>query len=340
MKQLDTYWYSRSFIVLLLLPLSWLFRLITLFRRWLYQLGLLKTHRIPVPVIVVGNINVGGTGKSPLVIWLAQFLKEAGYLPGIISRGYGGKSDVWPQQVLEDSDVEAVGEEAVMISQRSQCPMAVGPDRVAAARSLLKYTDCDVIISDDGLQHYSLGRDLEIVVIDGIRRFGNGHFLPAGPLRESRTRLNKVDLIVVNGTAGPKEYQMKLISGKVQNCKDSSISCDLSDFNQQEVHGVAAIGHPKRFFNDLIKSGLKVVEHPFRDHYFFKLEDISYNDTKAVLMTEKDAVKCKSFAQAHHWFVPVDAKLDDRFGQRLLALLVKAVDRKINRKIERKAKRG
>jgi len=326
-KRLDTYWYSRSFIVLLLLPLSWFFRIITILRRLLYRIGLLRTHRLPVPVIIVGNINVGGTGKSPLVIWLAEFLKNEGYLPGIISRGYGGNSDIWPQQVVEGSNVEVVGEEGVMIYQRSQCPMVVGPDRVAAARSLLKYTDCDVIISDDGLQHYALARDIEIAVIDGIRRFGNGHFLPAGPLRESRKRLNEVDLIVVNGTAGLNEYRMKLVSDKIQNCKDSSISCDLSDFKQEEIHAVAAIGHPKRFFNELKKSGLKVIEHSFRDHYFFKLEDISFNDGKAVLMTEKDAVKCKMFAESHHWFVPVDAKLDERFGQRLLALL----ERKINR---------
>jgi len=324
-KPLDNYWYSKSIIVLLLLPLSWVFQLIVAIRRWAFRVGLLKTSKLPVPVIVVGNINVGGTGKSPLVIWLAEFLKDSGYMPGIISRGYGGNSDMWPQQVVEGSDPRAVGEEAVMISQRTRCPMAVGPDRVAAARSLLKYTDCDVIISDDGLQHYSLGRDIEIVVIDGVRRFGNGHFLPAGPLRESRKRLATVDLLVVNGTAGPREFQMKLVNNKVYNCKDNTISEDFQAFVTEEIHAVAAIGNPKRFFTDLRKKGLKIIEHPFRDHYFFSPGDISYNDGKSVLMTEKDAIKCKSIAGPQHWYVPVDAQLDERFGQRLLRLLERKV---------------
>jgi len=324
-KQLDAYWYSKSFIVLLLLPLSWLFRIISILRRVLYKAGLFKTHQIAVPVIIVGNINVGGTGKSPLVIWLAEFLKESGYLPGIISRGYGGSSEIWPQQIVEGSNAEAVGEEAIMISRRSRCPMAVGPDCVAAARSLLQYTDCDVIISDDGLQHYSLGRDIEIIVIDGVRRFGNGYFLPAGPLRESKERLKEVDLVVTNGTAGPNEFQMKLVNDKVLNCKDSTISREFSDFKSKEVHAVAAIGHPKRFFNELKTMGINVIEHAFRDHYFFKAKDIRYNDGKDVLMTEKDAVKCKSFAEPHHWFVPINAEMDEKFGQRLLALLERKV---------------
>lgn len=289
-------------------------------------MGLLKIHRLPVPVIIVGNINVGGTGKSPLVIWMADFLKKSGYLPGIISRGYGGQSDIWPQQVVKGSDARTVGEEAVMISRRCECPMAVGPDRVAAAKSLLKYTDCDVIISDDGLQHYALGRDIEIAVIDGVRRFGNSHFLPAGPLRESRERLEKVDFVVVNGTAGPKEFQMKLMNNKVHNCKNDSV-LEFEDFKDQEIHAVAAIGNPRRFFNDLKKRGLKVIEHPYRDHYFFKQQDIEFNDGKAVLMTEKDAVKCTSIVESHHWYVPVDAQLDQQFSQRLLTLL----ERKTNR---------
>jgi len=324
-KQLDNYWYSKSIIVLLLLPLSWVFHLIVLIRHWGFRVGLRKTHKLPVPIIVVGNINVGGTGKSPLVIWLADFLKKSGYMPGIISRGYGGHSDIWPQQVVEGSDPRAVGEEAIMISQRTRCPMAVGPDRVAAARSLLKYTDCDVIISDDGLQHYSLGRDIEIVVIDGVRRFGNGHFLPAGPLRESRNRLKSVDLLVVNGTAGPREFQMALVNNRVYNCLNTTESRDFPEFVGEEIHAVAAIGNPKRFFADLKKKGLEIIEHPFRDHYFFSREDISYNDGKPVLMTEKDAIKCKSIAGPQHWYVPVDAHLDERFGQRILRLLERKV---------------
>lgn len=327
-KQIESYWYSRSFVVLLLLPLSWIYHLVAATRKWAYRIGLLKVHTITVPVIIVGNINVGGTGKSPLVIWLVEYLKKEGFLPGVISRGYGGQARIWPQQVVPGSDARAVGEEAIMISRRCNVPMAVGPDRVAAAKSLLKYTDCNIIVADDGMQHYALGRDIEVAVVDGVRRFGNGYFLPAGPLRESKARLSEVDLIVVNGTAGPGEYQMKLVNNQVINCRDESIQKNFNDFKNSEVHAIAGIGNPKRFFSDLKKAGLTVIEHPFRDHYFFNADDISYNDEKQVLMTEKDAVKCKSIAQSQHWYVPVDAKLDERFGPKLLMLLDKAIRKK------------
>ena len=328
MKKIESYWYSRSFVVLLLLPLSWLYELIVRLRRWAYQTGIFKTYQIDVPVIIVGNINVGGTGKSPLVIWLTEYLKQAGFKPGIISRGYGGNASIWPQQVVEGCDPRTVGEEAVMISNRCKVPMAVGPDRVAAAQSILKYTDCDVIIADDGLQHYALGRDIEIAVVDGIRRFGNGHFLPAGPLREAKSRLANVDMIVANGTAGPGEYQMKLINHQVYNCKESSTFREFTDFRNDEVHAIAGIGNPKRFFYDLKKAGLRIIEHPFRDLYFFTAQDIDFNDDKQVLMTEKDAVKCHAIAKERHWYVPVNAEMDERFGKNLLIILQRKLKKK------------
>ena len=201
MTWLEKRWYSTS-TPLLLLPFEWLFRLLVLLRRLAFRLGLKPSYALPVPVIVVGNISVGGTGKTPLVVWLVSLLRKAGYHPGIVSRGYGGKAERWPQQVRPDSDPQTVGDEPVMLAQRCACPIVAAPDRVAAAKLLLKHTKCDLIITDDGLQHYRLKRDIEIVVVDGERRFGNGHCLPAGPLREPQSRLAEVDFVIANGLAG------------------------------------------------------------------------------------------------------------------------------------------
>lgn len=313
MKRLDYYWYNSSPVSLILLPLSWLFCAIAIARRWLYALDVLTSHKLPVPVIVVGNISVGGTGKTPLVTWLVAHLKAQGYQPGIVSRGYGGKANHWPQQVRPDSDPRMVGDEAILLSRRCDCPMSVGPDRVAAAKALLEYTDCDIIVSDDGMQHYALGRDIEIAVVDGVRRFGNGHCLPAGPLREPQSRLQSVDLVITNGIAGVREYSMKLEPDSLWNLASPQEHRPLSAFRGITVHAVAGIGHPQRFFDQLTDSGLTVMEHPFPDHHPFSREDIQFDDELPVLMTEKDAVKCLDFAQPRHWCVPVQARIDERF---------------------------
>ncbi|MDD1613525.1 MAG: tetraacyldisaccharide 4'-kinase, partial [Methylococcaceae bacterium] len=192
-------WYKDPFIGVWLMPLGFLFSDAVRFSKFLYRLGVLKTHTLSVPVILVGNITVGGTGKTPLIVWLAGFLKDSGFKPGIISRGYGGQAESWPQSVTADSDAKNIGDEALLIAKQTGCPMAVGPSRVDAANSLLGQADCNVILSDDGLQHYSLNRDIEVAVIDGERRFGNGYCLPAGPLREPIERLHSVDFIIVNG---------------------------------------------------------------------------------------------------------------------------------------------
>lgn len=323
MKNLEYYWYNKGGITLLLLPFSWLFCAVAVLRRLLYRIGALKVHHLPIPVIIVGNISVGGTGKTPLVTWLVELLRVQGYTPGIVSRGYGGAASHWPQQVRADSDPRMVGDEAVLLSRRTACPMAVGPNRVEAANALLSHTDCDVIVADDGLQHYALGRDIEIAVIDGVRRFGNQHCLPAGPLREPLGRMATVDLVVTNGVAGTREYHMELIPTRLHNLASTNKNMSLDHLKGKTVHAIAGIGHPERFFRQLESHGLTVIEHPFPDHHPFEAEDIVFSDTLPVLMTEKDAVKCQAFAGDQHWSVPVDAKLDERMMPLMMRLLKK-----------------
>ena len=312
-------WYKDPFIGVWLMPLGFLFSDAVKFRRFLYRLGVLKTHTLPVPVIVVGNITVGGTGKTPLIIWLAGFLKESGFKPGIISRGYGGQSESWPQWVTADSDAKNVGDEAVLIAKQTGCPMAVGPLRVDAAKLLLKQADCDVILSDDGLQHYALNRAIEIAVIDGERRFGNGYCLPAGPLREPIERLQTVDFIIVNGEKSEeREFSMRLIGDTVVNLVTGEQK-PLQELNN--CHALAGIGNPERFFKLLEAAGLTCISHSFPDHYQFQRSDIEFADNKPVLMTEKDAVKCTDFAGNQHWYLPVNAVPDPVFAEQLLNLL-------------------
>lgn len=313
MKRLDYYWYARSSWLLLLTPFSLFYRVIISLRRSAYRIGILRSTRVSLPVIIVGNITVGGTGKTPLVAWLAEYLRGKGYKPGIISRGYGGTASSWPQQVRPDSDPGVVGDEAVLLAIKTRCPMAVAPDRVAAANALIEYSDCDVILCDDGLQHYALQRDLEIAVIDGVRRFGTGFLLPAGPLREPVSRLQEVDLIVVNGLGREQEYPMKMKPGNAHNLLDPDKFCALHDFRPQTVHAVAAIGNPERFFRSLQQAGLQLQTHIFPDHYPFQPDDIRFGDGRPVLMTEKDAVKCRHFATANDWYVPVQARMSDDF---------------------------
>lgn len=319
----DKIWYSNHPLRFALLPLSWLFCASVSIRRQAYRYGLLPSRRLSIPVIVVGNITVGGTGKTPLVIWIAQLLKQHGYKPGIVSRGYGGKAERWPQQVRLDSDPRVVGDEAILLAKHSGCPVAVAPKRLQAIDSLLSYYNCNVIISDDGLQHYALQRDIEIQVSDDIRRYGNQFCLPAGPLRESLNRLKKVDFLVTKGATlrshmATKEFSMHYQIKSLCNLKDSRVSQPLSALRGQTVHAVAGIGHPERFFIRLRDHGLKVHEHSFPDHYPFKKMDIYFNDQLPVIMTEKDAVKCNAIADTRHWFLPIEANLPIEFGQSLL----------------------
>lgn len=323
MASIEKYWYEPNAISVLLLPLAWLFCSVVILRRFFYRSKIFKAEKLPVPVIVVGNITVGGTGKTPLVAAIIDHLKSRGFQPGIVSRGYGGKALSWPQAVDETSDPDQVGDEAVLLAQRCCCPVSVGPDRPQAARALLDNHHCDVIVSDDGLQHYALHRDIEVVVIDGARRFGNGRCLPAGPLREPAQRMLEADYVVTNGTAADNEFQMTLRMQAARNLKNPRINKPLDEFAGNRVHAVAGIGNPNRFFTQLKGMGLRIIEHSFKDHYRYTADDIRYNDGLPVLMTEKDAVKCRAFAQDFHWYVPVTSQTDKFFLQNMTERLRK-----------------
>ena len=319
MYWLEQHWYRISALHLFLLPVSVVFRLLSGLRRILYRRSVLKSERLPVPVIVIGNINVGGSGKTPLTLWLAQQLLENGWHPGIISRGYGGTSSS-AQAVYSTSSPNDVGDEAVLMAQRKLCPVWIGHDRPAVARALLSACpECDVILSDDGLQHYRLQRDVEIVVVDGIRRFGNGWLLPAGPLREPVSRLKQVDAIVINGgIAGPNEFAMLLQGATFYNLLNPGVTAQTSDFLGQNLLAIAGIGHPERFFTHLKDLGLKIQAHPFPDHHYFTSKDLGFADADAVLMTEKDAVKCTGFATEKCWVLRVDAQASPALIQLIL----------------------
>jgi tetraacyldisaccharide 4'-kinase len=305
-----SHWYrSRlTFFTLLLLPFSFIFWLITILRQFCYRIAFFKKTQFAVPVIVVGNITVGGTGKTPLVIWLAKQLIEKGYRPGVIIRGYG-VSLKQPKEVLKETTADEVGDEAVLIKAQVDCPVFAFHDRVIAARTLLDHSQCNVIISDDGLQHYALARDVEIAVIDGVRGLGNGFCLPAGPLRELASRLKTVDFVVVNnGNVGNMGLMPETSIRQVSNPQSK---IPLSDLQGEIVHAIAGIGHPQRFF-DLLKSlGLTIIEYSYPDHHFFSLTEIDFKDGKKVIMTEKDAVKCATFSDERHWFLPIEVKMDD-----------------------------
>lgn len=317
MIAVQRHWARLTAVAVLLYPLSLLFGLAAGLRRMAYRAGLLRVRRFPVPVIVVGNLTVGGTGKTPLVVWLVEHLVRQGWRPGIVARGYGGGARHWPQQVRADSDPASVGDEAVMLAAASGRPVCVGPDRPAAVAALLEHAEVDIVVSDDGMQHYALGRDLEIAVIDGSRRFGNGLLLPAGPLREPRSRLRRVDLVVVNGSAARAgEFSMKLSQPTVVALHGDT-SRDLRSFSGQRVHALAGIGNPQRFFDLLTRFGIEVEPHPFPDHHRFRADDLRFSERQPVLMTEKDAVKCRRLTCDDCWVVRVRAQPEADFVNRL-----------------------
>ncbi len=309
-------WYSNEASWLrFFTPFSFIYRqLAAMRRRWLSSRSNWKAN---VPLIVVGNINVGGTGKSPLVIRLVDHLKSLGFRPGIVSRGYGGKAPSYPMEVCSGSPAGEVGDEPLMIYNRTGCPVVVDPDRVEATKHLLEQHECDVVVSDDGLQHYALGRDIEIAVIDGERGLGNGLCLPAGPLREPASRLKEVDLVIVNGgdglvldTTAPVEM-MHLAPSRFVNLGTGETAA-LDAFRNKAVHAVAGISNPGRFFEALRSLGCDVIEHPFDDHHAFAASDIVFNDDVAVVMTEKDAVRLPGTGAedlSRCWYLEVTADL-------------------------------
>lgn len=312
--------YSKHPALWLLRPLSLIYAAVVQLRRWMYRHAWLRVVRLPVPVVVVGNVTLGGTGKTPLCVYLATLLSRQGWRVGIVSRGYGGQARQWPQQVRADSDPAVVGDEAVLLARRTGLPMAVGRDRVAAAEALIAAHACDLILADDGLQHYRLGRDIEIAVIDGVRRLGNRVCLPAGPLREPASRLLTVDFKVAQGAAGRGEFSMHYRPLPLCSLlSDQSLS--LESLRGLKVHAVAGTGHPERFFTLLRSLGAECIPHAFPDHYTFVATDLAFADPHPVVMTEKDAVKCVRFANARMWYLPIQAVLPELFAERVIQRL-------------------
>ncbi len=327
MHAIEQAWYRGAPWLGLLAPLEWLYRYIVSARKAAFLSGAKPRYRAPVPVIVVGNITVGGTGKTPLVAWLVEELRAAGLRPGVVSRGYGASAPSYPWMVYADTPPGIAGDEPVLLVQRTGCPLVVDPDRGRAVQHLLEESDCNVVISDDGLQHYALERDIEIVVIDGARGLGNRRCLPAGPLREPVERLRDVDLVVTNGpsaqTLPRASHVMTLQPDALQPvCRGSDATQPAPDAGQ--IHAVAGIGNPQRFFAVLRSMGFAVLEHPVADHHAFSREDISFGDGLPVVMTEKDAVKCREIATGRHWYLPVTASLEEGFAQAVTNLLASA----------------
>ena len=331
-------WYKKStyqpLFIALLLPISWLFQALAAIRRY-YYLSYNKST-LTVPVVVVGNISTGGVGKTPLVIALAEALVERGIQVGVVSRGYGSQSRHFPLSVTRSTPVSHSGDEAFLIAQQLNCPVVIGPDRVAAAQYLLENNpSVQLLLSDDGLQHYKLGRSLEIVVIDGERGMGNGYCLPAGPLREPEKRLSTVDWVVVNGENTHFDFRSQLVESKVLSVTIkpdywyglvSQEKYPLSPFpwgNANSVIAVAAIGNPQRFFNALTSLALTTESFAFDDHHQFSAEDFQQWGNKVVLMTMKDAVKCSAFARDNWWALGASVQLPDNLLDSVVSLINK-----------------
>jgi len=327
-------WYGESPLVWLLVPLSWLYSRTVAIRTYLYEAKILRSVAVDAPVVVVGNITVGGTGKTPLTIWLAKALKQRGFVPGIVSRGYGGKVGPAPIEVSGDSDPAVVGDEAILIASESGCTVVVHPDRVAAASKAIDL-GANVILADDGLQHLRLERNCEIAVVDGHRGFGNGRMLPAGPLRERPSRLDRVDKVVVQRRASKSAAILKRSSDRrplhfslkpiAMRRLDHSEVGDFAEFSAKTVHGVAGIGNPERFFRLLESFGMIVRRHPLADHAVITKHDIDFDDDLPIVMTGKDAVKCRFPEAAKCWCVDVDVEFEGADSDLLLQLVSRKI---------------
>ena len=321
-------WSGESPLWRLLLPLSWLYGLVSGLIRLSYRLGLKSSWRAPVPVVIVGNLTAGGNGKTPVVIWMVEQLTQRGIRVGVVSRGYGGKAAHYPLLLSENTTTAEAGDEPVLIFQRTGVPVAVSPVRRDAVSALLEKHDLQLIITDDGLQHYRLARDMEIVVIDGVRRFGNGWWLPAGPMRERASRLKTVDAVITNGgVARAGEIAMQLRPGKAINLLTGE-QRDPRELTQ--VVAMAGIGHPPRFFATLESCGVQPVKTvALADHQALVASEVDalLERGQTLIMTEKDAVKCRAFARENWWYLPVDACLEDDRAQLLLQALVALTQR-------------
>jgi tetraacyldisaccharide 4'-kinase len=323
---LNRIWYGDSPLRWALWPVSMGYLALARIRRTAYLRGWRPTVEPAVPVIVVGNVSVGGTGKTPFVIWLAAQLQQRGRKVGIVTRGYRGKGETWPRAVTAASDPEEVGDEPVLLARRTGCPVVAGPDRVACVEALLAESKVDVVLSDDGLQHYRLARAFEIAVVDGARGMGNGLCLPAGPLREPPARLQEVDAIVVNGDGWGHAgvFRAEAVVTKVYHLKDGSVRT-LDSFGKELVHAVAGIGNPQRFFDLLSDAGLDVEPHPLEDHAEITLDELEFEEPGAVLITEKDAVKCEQLKAKGVWCVVVDFQFTADQTARLMHLILREI---------------
>lgn len=327
MNVLEQAWYEKARWLILLWPLSVLFQIFTALRRRIQQPASRPASHT-VPVVVVGNISVGGTGKTPLLITLANYLKTQGFRPGIISRGYGGASNHYPISVTADTEVRTCGDEAVLLADKTQCPVVIDPDRESALRFLLANEDVNLVLSDDGLQHYKLHRDIEIAVVDGLRLFGNGFCLPAGPLRESIARLRRVDHVVLNGTAVEEREELAAATPMTLHPRSlvNLVSGEKRPFGGapfnmgNTLQAVSAIGNPERFYDLLNKLPYPMEKFTFPDHHLFSASDFesgAINQRQPVVMTEKDAVKCRQFAGANYWYLAVEVRLPEQFLEKI-----------------------
>ena len=347
------FWYQKNIITFLLYPFSFIYRLIIFIRRTLFTFNVLKSYRVSAPVIIVGNITVGGTGKTPLVIAIANALQEKGLRPGIILRGYRGKNKAWPVIVTKNSDPVQVGDEAVLLAKKTNAIVIAGPDRVLDAQFAIE-KGCNVIVSDDGLQHYRLKRDVEIAVVDGDAKFGNGFCLPAGPLREPVSRLKKVDFVVMNesmvsklskrqdvlerSSRGPtggwvlrvrarpgaqvlKPTLMQFVINAFVNVIDHAKTTSIDDLKNKKIIALAAIGNPNRFFECLRALGLTFKTRVFPDHYFFQEKDLRCASDEVIVMTEKDAVKCAVIAHEKCWMACGEIIVDESLIARCFAII-------------------
>jgi len=303
---------TRGIVNYLLLPISGVFYFLSALRRVFYLIGILPKQRFNVPVIVVGNITVGGSGKTPIVIALVNHFNRQGKRIGVVSRGYGGSHEYGSLLVGENTKASESGDEPLLIATKTQVPVMVNKDRPQAVKDLVMHHNVELVISDDGLQHYAMDRDIEIVVVDGKRRFGNGFFLPAGPLRESKSRLKTVDFVINNG-----EYHSGEVTSVLKPLRFINVATNeqqsLDFFSQQTCHGVAGIGYPIRFFDTLERLGVKVKTHSFNDHHAFIQSDLIFDDDYPILMTAKDCVKCREFATDQMWYLHVEAELSEDF---------------------------
>jgi len=314
-------WYDTNWLTWILWPFSQLFKILIVARKYVYQRQTTTTP-CTVPVIVVGNITVGGTGKTPMVIALAKAMRAQGFCPAIITRGYGAKKTISKPMLLTDSESpEQVSDEALLLKSKTNCPVVVGKDRLTAISVLLSHhPEVDLILSDDGLQHYKMPRAIEIVMV-GERKWGNGFCLPAGPLREPVTRLSKVDYVVYKSACHGKPWFVENHLSSVLYHLHTMEPLPMDTFRHQTVHAVAAIGDPQQFFSMLKEKQLEIIEHVFSDHYLYQKEDFHFNDNLPILITEKDAVKCQSLALKNVWVVPLETTVQNKMIESLVRKL-------------------